>query len=122
MYDGYTGDFFRELAHSGELARPTGLGFTNVDGQGYLYVASYDATHDAKILRYRRNQNYALDDTWEASTSGHQVQVSGLAFDTAGYLYVCGDSATDDVLRYDVETGNYVGSVTMIDCFNPHVA
>jgi DNA-binding beta-propeller fold protein YncE len=112
-FDATTGAFVDVLVPtgSGGLIAPNGLTF---GPDGNLYVTNSDSS----VLRYDGTTGAPLG-TFVASGSGGLSGPAGMAFDPSGsYLYVA-STGTSQVLKYNGQTGAYVGVAAGAGLSNP---
>jgi DNA-binding beta-propeller fold protein YncE len=93
-------------AGSGGINGPYGMTF---GPDGNLYVSGRNSNN---VVRYNGTTG-ALIGTFVAAGSGGLNLPEGITFDPSGqYLYVASEGGPDEVLKYNAQTGAYVGLAT----------
>jgi DNA-binding beta-propeller fold protein YncE len=105
-YDGRTGAFMDAFISDTRLDYPRGLTF---GPDGDLYVVSYN---QATVLRYSAAGTFL--GTFVPSRSGGLFAPSDLVFGPDGNLYVTGGNSAAGVLRYNGNTGAFMGQFASV--------
>jgi DNA-binding beta-propeller fold protein YncE len=108
QFDATTGAYLGAFvpAGSGGISGPHGMTF---GPDGNLYVSGRSSNN---VIEYNGTTG-ALIRTFVAAGSGGLNLPQGIAFDPSGqYLYVASTGGPDEVLKYNAQTGAYVGPAT----------
>lgn len=103
IYDACSGQFLRQLEHSGRIHGAQAVRLNPADDLIYVVSEGND-----QIQRYRRDGNYTFVDVFAQLDSN--IDPTGIAFGNDGRVYVA-SYGTSSVLELDRVTGQVVGTV-----------